>query len=211
MSPSDLDVEDLGRTDYEDVWQRMRDYTDDRGTQGRDALWLTEHNPVYTLGQSGKREHILFLPSDIPLVHSDRGGQVTYHGPGQIVAYFMVDLKRLHLSVHDFVCQLEQTMIDTLSMYGIEGERLPKNPGVYVNGKKIGALGIRVRRGCTYHGISLNVDMDLSVFDAINPCGIVGMQTTHMRKEGLMGSLEEVQQGLIESYRKLASKVDTTV
>lgn len=202
MNRNDVVVKDLGRTEYESVWNRMRDYTKSRKDDSLDQLWFTEHEPVYTLGQAGKFEHFLTPPS-ISVVRCDRGGQVTYHGPGQIVGYFLIDLNRSRLSVHDFVCQLEQTMIDTLSVYGITAQRLEKNPGVYVCGRKIGSLGIRVSRGCTYHGISLNVSMDLSPFEGINPCGIVGMRATDMRREGSSASFNSVKKSLEESYLEL--------
>lgn len=144
-----------------------------------DELWLTEHPPVFTLGQAGRREHLL-LETEIPVVHTDRGGQITYHGPGQVVGYALVDLKRARISVHDFVCLLEQAMIDTVGAFGVQATRLAGHPGIYVTGRKIGSLGLRVRRACTYHGISLNVDMDLAPFSSIDPCGIPGMTVTQL-------------------------------
>ena len=202
MKKPELVVRDLGTTEYESVWKQMRDYTSERGVDSRDELWFTEHRSVYTLGQAGNREHVL-LPTNVPVVHTDRGGQVTFHGIGQIVGYFLVDLKRLHVSVHDFVCRLEQTMIDTLEYFGLKADRLAKNPGVYVEGRKIGSLGIRVRRGCTYHGISLNVAMDLTAFETINPCGIVGMKATDMRTEGIDTPLDDVKSQLSLCYQRL--------
>ena len=174
-----LKVRDLGLSDYQETWDQMKSFTSDRDETTEDELWLTEHHPVYTLGQAGKREHFLIEPQ-IPVVHSDRGGQLTYHGPGQIVGYTLVDLKRARISVHQFVNLLEQVMIDTVGAFGATARRMPKQPGVYVDGKKIGSLGLRVRRSRTYHGISLNVNMDLSPFDSINPCGMPGMSVTHL-------------------------------
>ena len=175
-----LKVRNLGETDYQQTWERMREFTTARNEDTDDELWLTEHPPVFTLGQAGRREH-LFFESDIPVVHTDRGGQITYHGPGQIVGYALVDLKRARTSVHDFVCLLEQAMIDTVGEFEVEATRLPKHPGIYVSGRKIGSLGLRVRRSCTYHGISLNIDMDLKPFGHIDPCGIPGMTVTQLK------------------------------
>lgn len=157
----------------------MQAFTDSRDKESEDELWLTQHPPVFTLGQAAKDTRFLLEPT-IPVVETDRGGQVTYHGPGQIVGYALVDLKRARLSVHEFVGMLEQAMIDTVGEFGVLAQRMEGNPGIYVEGRKIGALGLRVRRRCTYHGISLNVDMDLSPFDSIDPCGIPGMTVTQL-------------------------------
>lgn len=157
----------------------MRQFTDARTSDTPDEMWLTEHTSVFTLGQTGNTEHFL-LDSSIPVVHSDRGGQVTYHGPGQVVGYVLIDLRRAKCSVHRFVRILEQAMIDTLATFGVLAERIEGRPGVYTKSQKIGSLGLRVRRGCTFHGISLNVDMDLTPFDAIDPCGIPGMTVTQL-------------------------------
>ena len=192
MSERTLQVRDLGLTEYQATWDQMRAFTDARDQDTLDELWLTEHSPVFTLGQAGKDQHIL-LPSTIPVVRTDRGGQVTYHGPGQIVGYFLFDLRRQHLGVHDFVSWLEETMIRTVGAFDIEAERITGQPGIYVAGRKIGALGLRVRRGATYHGISLNVNMDLSPFDNINPCGIQNLRVTQVADfvEGV--ALQKVQ------------------
>ena len=157
----------------------MREFTDARNAATPDECWLLEHPSVYTLGQAGKREHILNA-ENIPIVESDRGGQVTYHGPGQITAYLMFDLRRMGLGVRDLVTGIEESMVRTIADYGIQGEPRPDAPGVYVQGNKIGSLGLRVRRGCSYHGLSLNVDMDLEPFSRINPCGLFGVEVTHM-------------------------------
>ncbi|MCY3859894.1 MAG: lipoyl(octanoyl) transferase LipB [Gammaproteobacteria bacterium] len=175
-----LKVRALGETDYLQTWERMREFTTARDEDTDDELWLTEHPPVFTLGQAGRREH-LFFETDVPIVRTDRGGQITYHGPGQIVGYALVDLKRARISVHDFVCMLEQAMIDTVEEFGVEASRLSGHPGIYVAGRKIGSLGLRIRRSCSYHGISLNVDMDLKPFDDIDPCGIPGMTVTQLK------------------------------
>ena len=175
-----MKVRALGETDYLQTWERMREFTTARDDGTDDELWLTEHPPVFTLGQAGRREH-LFFETDVPIVRTDRGGQITYHGPGQIVGYALVDLKRARISVHDFVCMLEQAMIDTVEEFGVEASRLSGHPGIYVAGRKIGSLGLRIRRSCSYHGISLNVDMDLKPFDDIDPCGIPGMTVTQLK------------------------------
>lgn len=172
-------VRDLGRRAYLPVWRAMQAFTDARDADTPDELWLVEHDPVFTLGQAGKPEHVL-MPGDIPVLQVDRGGQVTYHGPGQIVLYPLLDLKRLRIGVRDYVCGIEQAVIDTLGEWNIAGERREGAPGVYVNGAKVAALGIRVRRGCTFHGLAFNIAMDLSPFHRINPCGYAGLQVTSM-------------------------------
>ncbi len=170
-------VRDLGRQPYEPVWRAMQRFTDARNDATTDELWVVEHDPVFTLGQAGKEEHVL-APGDIPVLHVDRGGQVTYHGPGQIVVYPLLDLRRLGIGVRDYVCRIEQAIIDTLDEWNIGAGRLEGAPGVYVGGAKIAALGIRVRRGCSFHGLAFNVAMDLEPFHRINPCGYQGLQVT---------------------------------
>ena len=174
-----LQVKQLGLTDYNPVFARMQNFTEQRTDSDADELWFTEHNPVFTQGQAGKAEHVL-LPGDIPVVQTDRGGQVTYHGPGQITVYFMCNLRRRGMGVRDLVTSIENSMIDTLAGYDIEAAARPDAPGVYVQGRKIGSLGLRVRKGCSYHGLSLNVDMDLEPFSRINPCGLMNMQMTQV-------------------------------
>jgi lipoyl(octanoyl) transferase len=174
----------------------MQRFTDARGNDTPDELWLVEHDPVFTLGQAGKPEHVL-LPGDIPVLHVDRGGQVTYHGPGQIVAYPLLDLRRLKLGVRDYVCRIEQAVIDTLGEWNIEGRRREGAPGVYVNGAKVAALGIRVRRGCCFHGLAFNIAMDLEPFHRINPCGYAGLEVVAMDDLGGPGSLEAVKPVLL--------------
>jgi len=170
-------LRDLGRQAYAPVWHAMQRFTDARDDATTDELWVVEHDPVFTLGQAGKDEHVL-APGDIPVLHVDRGGQVTYHGPGQIVVYPLLDLRRLGIGVRDYVCRIEQAIIDTLDEWNIVAERLEGAPGVYVGGAKIAALGIRVRRGCSFHGLAFNVSLDLEPFHRINPCGYAGMQVT---------------------------------
>jgi len=169
----------LGRRDYAAVWKDMQDFTDSRGAETTDELWLVEHPPVYTLGLNGKPEHVLD-PGAIPIVAVDRGGQVTYHGPGQIVAYVLLDLRRLGLGPRQLVMALEQAVIDLLAEYGVAAVGRREAPGVYVQGAKIAAVGLRVRRGCCYHGLSFNVAMDLEPFSRINPCGYPGMAVTQL-------------------------------
>ena len=169
----------LGRRDYEPVWRAMQSFTDTRDDDTVDELWLVEHPPVFTQGQAGKAEHVL-APGDIPVIPVDRGGQVTYHGPGQIVAYPLVDLKRLGVGVKEFVHRIEETIIRVLARYGVQGERVEGAPGIYVDGAKIASLGLRVRRGCSFHGLAFNVDMDLEPFSRINPCGFAGLEVIRL-------------------------------
>lgn len=199
-----LRVVNRGRQDYHSVWEQMRAYTDQRGPDAEDQLWLVEHPPVFTQGQAGKPEHLL-LPGDIPVVQTDRGGQVTYHGPGQLVAYPLLDLRRLKLGVRDLVTLLEQTLVAVLATYGIEAYAKADAPGVYVQGAKIASLGLRVRRGCCFHGLALNLDMDLEPFRRINPCGYQGLAITQMADRlPDPPSMAEVQQRLeAEFVRKL--------
>lgn len=173
-------VKRLGRVDYAPTFQAMQDFTATRTAETPDELWVVEHPPVYTLGQAGKPEHIL-RDIGIPLVQIDRGGQVTYHGPGQVVIYLLLDLPRLKIKVRELVSAIEQAVIDLLAAHGVIAERRDGAPGVYVGAAKIAALGLRIRNGCSYHGVSLNVDMDLAPFAAINPCGYAGLQVIQTR------------------------------
>ena len=179
----------------------MSAFTDARGSQTRDELWLVEHDPVFTLGQAGKPEHLL-APGDIPVIHVDRGGQVTYHGPGQLVAYPLLDLRRLKIGVRELVHRIEQAAIDTLSAWGIDGERRDGAPGIYVGGAKILALGLRVRRGCSFHGLALNIAMDLSPFSRINPCGYQGLQVTQVLNCGGPARLSEAAAVLVPALAR---------
>ena len=174
----------LGLRDYQDVWLDMQRFTAERGDQTADEVWIVEHPPVYTLGLNGKREHLL-RTSTIPLLETDRGGQITYHGPGQLVVYVLADLRRLSWGPRQAVTLLENAMIEALKLYGISAEARADAPGVYVGANKIGALGLRIKRGCCYHGLSLNNAMDLSPFHAINPCGYAGMQVTQLADFGV--------------------------
>ena len=174
-----LVIRRLGRADYEPTWRAMQRFTDERDEDTADELWLVEHPPVFTQGQAGKAEHVL-APGDIPVIQVDRGGQVTYHGPGQIVAYPLVDLKRRGIGVRDFVHRIEESIISVLEIYGLTGERVAGAPGIYVNGDKIASLGLRVRRGCSFHGLAFNIDMDLEPFSRINPCGYAGLRVVRL-------------------------------
>lgn len=175
----DLIVRYLGRRDYEPVWQAMKDFTAGRNEQTQDELWVVEHNPVFTQGQAGKAEHIL-CSGDIPVIQVDRGGQVTYHGPGQLVFYCLLDVQRKRSGPRAVVSALENSVIEMLAGFGIEAQNRPDAPGVYVNGAKIASLGLRFRKMCSYHGLSLNVDMDLEPFSRINPCGYPGLHVVDM-------------------------------
>ena len=174
----------------------MRDYTSSRHSDSSDEIWLVQHTPVYTLGQAADPAHIL-TPTDIEVAQSDRGGQVTYHGPGQLVMYLLLDIRRHGLNIKQLVCGIEQAIIQRLKQSGIEGIRREGAPGVYVDEKKIAALGLRVRKGCSYHGLSLNVDMDLSPFSHINPCGYAGLEVTQLKDLGIDEGIDEVAKGLL--------------
>ena len=191
-------VRDLGRRPYEPVWRAMQAFTDARNQTTPDELWLVEHEPVFTLGQAGKPEHVL-LPGDIPVLHVDRGGQVTYHGPGQIVAYPLLDLRRLKIGVREYVHRIEQAVIDTLAEWNIEGARRDGAPEVYVGDAKVAALGIRVRRGCTFHGLAFNVAMDLEPFGRINPCGYAGLRVVAMADLGGPSAPDAVKPVLLDA------------
>jgi len=180
----DLAVKRLGLCDYQPVWQAMQRFTDERHAATQDELWLLEHEPVFTLGMNGKREHIL-APGDIPVVEIDRGGQVTYHGPGQLVAYTLLDIRRLGIGVRGLVEVLESSVIDWLQSHGVSARARRDAPGVYVDGAKLAALGLRVRRGGSYHVLAINVDVDLEPFERINPCGYAGMAVTRTRDLGI--------------------------
>jgi lipoyl(octanoyl) transferase len=184
-------VRSLGRVEYEPTWRAMQAFTAQRTPDTPDEIWLLEHPPVFTQGQAGKPEHLI-AATEIPVIPIDRGGQITYHGPGQAVVYVLVDLRRRGYGVRDLVTRMEQAVIDLLAAQGVTAERLAGAPGVYADGAKIAALGLRVRQGCTYHGLALNVDMDLSPFAAINPCGYAGMRVTQCRDLGVVGSSQEL-------------------
>lgn len=198
----ELLIRRLGQVDYEPTWRAMQDFTARRGDDTPDELWLLEHPPVFTLGQAGKPEHLL-RDTGIPLVKIDRGGQITYHGPGQVVIYLLIDLARRKLKVREMVTLMEQALIDLLGEFGIAAARLAGAPGVYVEGAKIAALGLRVKNGCTYHGLALNVSMDLTPFSAINPCGYAGMAVTQLADLGVREGPDAVSERLAAHLQRL--------
>ncbi|TFZ37944.1 lipoyl(octanoyl) transferase LipB [Pseudomonas syringae] len=186
-----LGFRDLGLIDYETAWHAMKRFTDERGREAADEVWLVQHPPVFTQGQSGKPGHLL-LPGNIPVVQVDRGGQVTYHGPGQLVAYLMLDVRRLGFGVRDLVTRIENTLIALLADYGVKAAAKADAPGVYVDGAKVASLGLRIRNGCSFHGLALNVDMDLEPFRRINPCGYAGLAMTQLSDQAGQIEFSEV-------------------
>jgi len=195
MPASELLVRRLGLMDYEPVWRAMQSFTDQRDASTPDELWLVQHPPVFTQGQAGRAEHLL-APGDIPVIQVDRGGQVTYHGPGQVVCYPLVDIGRMQLGVRALVGGIEQAIIDVLKSYGVEAQLVEGAPGVYVDGVKIASLGLRIRRGKSFHGLAFNVDMDLEPFQRINPCGYRGLQVTNLSAFA-RASIGEVEDRLV--------------
>lgn len=191
----------LGETDFSATWREMQRFTAGRNPATPDELWLTTHAPVFTQGQGGKPEHLL-RDIGVPVVKIDRGGQITYHGPGQAVVYLLFDLARRGLKVRELVARIEQAVIDLLAGYGLAGERVAGAPGVYVGGAKIAALGLRVRGGCCYHGVALNVDMELGPFSAINPCGYPGLKVTQLRDLGVAVGWEAAGEVLLEQLTR---------
>lgn len=208
-----LVVRHLGNRDYLTVWEAMKAFTAGRDKATPDELWLVEHPPVFTQGLGGKPEHLL-APGDIPVIQVDRGGQVTYHGPGQTVVYFLIDIQRAKLGIRRLVTQLEQSVINLLADYRIAGYARADAPGVYVDGHKIASLGLRVRRGCSYHGLALNVAMDLEPFGRINPCGYAGLRMTQLRDLGVAYEIQEINDHLLNhlknnlGYAKLYTRSD---
>jgi len=196
MRSADLQVRRLGLMAYERVWRAMQAFTDQRDENTPDELWLVEHPPVFTQGQAGRAEHIL-APGDIPVIQVDRGGQVTYHGPGQIVAYPLIDIKRLGVGVRELVKGIEQAIIDVLKSYGVDAGLIAGAPGVYIDGVKIASLGLRIRKGRSFHGLSFNINMDLEPFQRINPCGFQGLQVTNLSALAEVSSMAEVEDRLI--------------
>lgn len=213
--PNTIEIKQLGRSNYLEIWQKMRDFTEGRTDKTPDSIWVCEHDPVFTLGLAGDAAHVL-VKSDIPLVKTDRGGQVTYHGPGQLVVYPLLDLKRFGLKVREYVHLLEQTIIDSLVQVGIDdAQRKEGAPGVYTGWSatsgqrlavgqggelaKIAALGIKIRKGCAYHGLSLNVKMDLAPFHQINPCGYKGLETIDLFSSGVKISMDDMQLHIVKN------------
>lgn len=185
-----LNIRWLGLQDYTSCWQAMKDFTNSRDQETPDEIWLLEHHPVFTQGQNGKKEHVL-NPGDIPVVQTDRGGQVTYHGPGQLMVYTLIDIKRKAFNVRELVTLLEQSIIDLLAEYGICASAKREAPGVYIDGKKIASIGLRIRRGCSYHGIAFNVAMDLGPFQRINPCGFASLEMTQFSAHHGLATTQE--------------------
>jgi lipoyl(octanoyl) transferase len=198
-------IRNLGLQDYTDTWKDMQRYTQQRTNNCPDQLWVVEHNPVYTLGLNGKREHLLNI-GNIPVVQSDRGGQVTYHGLGQLVVYILFDIKRLQLNIRELVTLLESSMINTLAEYDILASARTDAPGVYVEGKKIGSIGLRIKKNCSYHGLSLNNNMNLQPFDHINTCGYSDLKVTQLSDLGINISTDELANSLVRTITTTLSK-----
>jgi len=193
-----IHIKSLGMVDYEPTWRAMQRFTAERTGETVDEIWLVQHPPVYTQGQAGKPEHLLHH-TDIPVVKIDRGGQITYHGPGQIVAYTLLDLHRWKINVRELVRLMEQAVVGLLAEYGVKAEGRADAPGVYVGDAKIASLGLKIKKGCSYHGLAFNVDMDLSPFDNINPCGYEGLRVTQCVELGITVPLEELQAELTQN------------
>ena len=191
-------IRNLGLQDYESIWHNMQQFTQNRNPETPDEIWVVEHFPVYTLGLNGKREHVLNT-GNIPVINTDRGGQVTYHGPGQLVIYVLLDIKRLNLGIRQLVTILEHAMIRTLAQHGISAVSRADAPGVYVNDKKIGSIGLRIKRNCSYHGLSLNNDMDLRPFDHINTCGYSDLKVTQLSDLGVSVSSNHLANSVIHA------------
>ena len=192
----------MGVVDYLPTWQAMKDFTQNRTEQTQDQIWLLQHTPVYTQGIAGKPEHLLTNNQDIPVIQTDRGGQITYHGPGQIIAYLLLDMRRLKLGVRELVRSMEGAVIDLLQDYHITATGRVEAPGVYVAGAKIASLGLKIRNRYCYHGIAINVDMDLSPFSSINPCGYTGLQVTQMKDLGVDTTFAQLNKKLIKKLQK---------
>jgi lipoyl(octanoyl) transferase len=191
-------IRNLGLQNYESIWRDMQQFTQNRSPETMDEIWVVEHFPVYTLGLNGKREHLLNI-GNIPVINSDRGGQVTYHGPGQLVIYTLLDIKRLKINSRELVTLLEQAMIRTLAQQGIIAFSRADAPGVYVNDKKIGSIGLRIKKNCSYHGLSLNNDMDLRPFNHINPCGYSDLKVTQLSDLGISISTNQLASSVIQA------------
>ena len=197
-----MQIHNLGLRPYQEIWDAMRACTAARDADSADQIWLVQHPPVYTQGQAGKPEHLL-APGDIPVVQIDRGGQITYHGPGQTIMYLLLDIRRAGIGIRELVSLIEKTVIGYLQELGIRAQSRIDAPGVYVDGKKIASLGLRVRGGCTYHGVALNVDMDLEPFSRINPCGLVGMQMTQLRDLGVALDADAAGTALAARFQRI--------
>ncbi|MCC5880870.1 MAG: lipoyl(octanoyl) transferase LipB [Idiomarina sp.] len=202
MSQANIDnltIRALGRMDYEPVWQAMQHYTNTRSATDADEIWVVEHPPVFTQGQAGKAEHIL-APGNIPVVQVDRGGQVTYHGPGQLVVYFLIDIRRRNMGVRQLVTAIENTVVSALAPFAIQSAPRADAPGVYIGEQKVCSLGLRIRRGCSFHGLALNVHMDMEPFQRINPCGYAGMQMTQTSDHGGPHTIDEAATAVSQAF-----------
>lgn len=195
--------------DYQTVWRAMQSYTDNRDKNSEDEIWLVEHPAVFTQGQAGKEEHLL-MPGDIPVVKVDRGGQVTYHGPGQLVAYVLLDIRRLKIGVRQLVTHIENAIIATMDAIGITATAKPDAPGVYVDDKKVASLGLRIRKGCSFHGLALNIDMDLAPFLRINPCGYAGLEMTQCKDLVADCNYQDIEQQLVTHLSGLLKATDVS-
>ncbi len=191
-----IEIRTLGNKEYEPLWREMQEFTNSRDSDTPDELWFAEHPPVFTLGLNASREHLL-APGDIQVIQIDRGGQVTYHGPGQLMIYPLIDLKRARLGIRDLVTALEQSVVDLAAQYNIEAKNRADAPGVYVDGKKIASVGLRIRRWCSYHGMALNVDMDIEPYSRINTCGYADLEVTDLRRLGIERDLSAVAKDLL--------------
>ena len=208
MNTQKVIIRQLGLQPYEPVWQAMQSLTDTRGEQTQDEIWLVEHQPVFTQGQAGKAEHIL-MPGDIPVVQVDRGGQVTYHGPGQLTVYLMLDIKRMKIGVRQLVTAIEKAVVASLGLYRVEAYPRKDAPGVYVDKKKVCSLGLRIRKGCSFHGLALNVNMDLEPFSRINPCGYAELEMVDTARLGGPKTLSEASNSLITTLKDALDITET--
>jgi len=198
LHPSPPVIHSLGLIEYQTTWDAMKRFTSERTRDTRDEIWMVQHPPVYTQGLAGKPEHLLHS-TDIPIIKIDRGGQITYHGPGQIVVYLLLDLRRWKINVRELVRLMEQAVIDLLGEYGVKAQGRENAPGVYVGQAKIAALGLKIKNGCCYHGLSFNVDMNLAPFENINPCGYPGLKVTQACEQGITVPINELQAELAQN------------
>ncbi len=201
---NNLENKDLGLTEFQDVWRQMQVATDQKSGQEKDEIWFTEHNPVYTLGHAATEENIIST-NDIPVARTDRGGQVTYHGPGQLMIYFLLNLRRLNWGPKKLICEMESLIIDLLKQYEINASRRPGAPGIYVQNKKIASIGLKIKRGFCYHGISLNVDMDMKPFDGIVTCGIDSLEVTQINDFAEI-SIDEVKRDFLQLIKSQGAR-----
>ena len=207
---SEIAIRSLGRQDYEPVWHAMQQFTNTRDANTADEIWFTEHNPVFTLGVNASREHLL-APGDIPVIQVDRGGQVTYHGPGQLMIYALIDLSRSGIGIRPLVTALEQSVVDLVAEHGVQAASRKDAPGVYVDGVKLASVGLRIRRGSSFHGMALNVDVDTEAFSRINPCGFSNMQVTDLTKLGTGHDIDSAQTQLLPYFLKHLGLSDSTL